>query len=98
MVCSSVGSLGGFFNWLSVSLKFMTLHYIHTFFFPPLIYLKEWVEILTCHSSTVTFHTDSVSSSPATPECSAAAEDPDCQSVVEPEAFRSSSAVLLLPS
>lgn len=55
--------------------------------------------ILTFHSSTVTSHTDSVSSSPETPELSAAAEEnPDSRPVVAPEAFQSSSAALPLPS
>lgn len=70
---------------------------IVSFFTPMKTCLKKLVEIWTCNSSTATSHTDSVSSSPAIPEWSAAAEEnPDRRPVVA--AFQSSCAALPLPS
>lgn len=66
---------------------------------PKKTHLKKSVVILTFHSSTVTSHTDSVSSSPVTPGQTAAAEEnPDRRPAVVPEVFLSSSAALPLPS
>lgn len=83
-------------NKLSMALLFHDTDIL----FPPIkTYLKKSAEILTCHSSTATSHTDSVFSSPVIPERSAAAEEkPDRRPVVAFEAFQSSSAALPLPS
>ena len=62
-------------------------------------FLKKCVESLTCHSNSVTFHTDSVFSSLVIPQQSAVVgENPDRRPVVVIEAFQSSSAALPLPS